>query len=127
MDNYGNRYDDDYDNRYDGSTIVRSSGRGHSVASLTLGILGLLFLLTGMPFISLILGIIGVILASGAKKKGCNGSMTTTGAVLSWISIVMGIIITILFFLMIAGILMFGGLFFRGAIQNIPATTAAVV
>ena len=103
-----------------------SSGRGHSIASLTLGIIGLLFLLTGMPFISLILGIIGVIMASGARKRGCGGSMTTTGAVLSWISIVIGIIFTILFFLIIFGIIAFSGLWLTGVAQSIQqATTAA--
>ena len=107
-------------------TYSESGGRGHSIASLTLGILGLLFLLTGMPFISLILGIIGVILASGARRRGCSGSMTTVGAVLSWISIVIGIVITILFFFMLAGILMIGGLWFSNAIHAVQtATTAA--
>lgn len=117
----------DYENRYDGAGYEGSAGRGHAVASLTLGILGLLFLLTEMPFISLILGIVGVILASGAKRKGCNGSMTTAGSVISWISIIIGIIITIIFFLVIAGLLVYSGLFFRGAVQSVQATTAAVV
>lgn len=109
------------------TTVETYAGRGHSIGSLTLGILGLLFLLTGMPFISLILGIIGVILASGARRRGCNGSMTTTGAVLSWISIVIGIILTILFFLMIAGILMFSGFWLSGVVHNIHPTTVAPV
>lgn len=103
-----------------------STGRGHSAASLTLGIIGLFFLLTGMPFISLILGIIGVIMASGARQRGCRGSMTTTGAVLSWISIVMGILITILFFLMLAGLVMFGGLWLSGFMHAVPPATPVV-
>ena len=109
------------------STVVTGSGRGHSAASLTLGIIGLFFLITGMPFVSLILGIIGVIMASGARRRGCGGSMTTTGAVLSWISNVLGVIITILFFLMIAGLIMFGGFWLSGIAHSIHPTTVAPV
>lgn len=128
---YDERFDDNYDERfdgrYDGYGNINTGGRGHAIASLTISIIGLLFLLTGMPFVSLILGIIGVVLASGARKKGCNGSMATIGAILSWISIVIGIIITILFFMVFWGILMIGGFWFRGVADAVQATTAATV
>ena len=112
------------------TSFVNQPGKGYAIASLALGVIGLLVLISGMPFISLILGIVGVAMASVATRTGYSGGMSIAGRVLSWISIIIGIIITILFFLMIGGLIMFGGAWMRALVQQaetIQSTTSAAV
>jgi len=68
-------------------------GKGMAIASLVLGILSILLLC--LPYFSMPLGIAGLVLAILARKKG-QGSMATTGLVLSIIGIALGILFLIL-------------------------------
>ena len=114
-------YDDGRDYPY------ATHGSGHALASLIIGIIAVLSLIGGpiLSFAAVILGIIGLILASGARRRGYAGSMATIGKVLSIISIIIGIIFIILFILLIKGIIFFGGYWFTQAIHN--ATTQATL
>lgn len=70
-----------------------TSGHGKAVASLVLGIIGVVFWFFGAAsFISLILGVIGIILASSAKKDGNTEGLQTAGFVLSLIALIGGAI-----------------------------------
>ncbi|MCD8004693.1 MAG: hypothetical protein LUE91_03440 [Oscillospiraceae bacterium] len=68
------------------NTVV--PGKGATTASLVLGILSVVF-------VSLIMGIIGLVLASNSKKAGFEGGTRTAGFVLSLIGIIFGGIVTI--------------------------------
>jgi len=68
-------------------------GYGKAVASLVLGIIGVILWFFGFStIISMILGIIGLVLASGSKKEGYEGSIRTAGFVLSLIALIGGVI-----------------------------------
>ena len=55
-------------------------GSGKAVAALVLGICALV---VPIPFIDVVAGIIGIVLAVQAKKEGHTGGMATAGLVLS--------------------------------------------
>ena len=66
-------------------------GKGLAIASLVLGIIAVALWFFGYSaIISVVLGIIGIILASSAKKKGFDGGVRTAGLVLSIIGLVGG-------------------------------------
>ena len=66
-------------------------GKGLAIASLVLGIIAVALWFFGYSaIISVVLGIIGIILASSAKKKGFDGGVRTSGLVLSIIGLVGG-------------------------------------
>lgn len=68
-------------------------GKGAAVASLVLGIIAVVLWWFGYSSaISVILGIIGLILASSAKKNGYTGGIRTAGFVLSLIGLIGGAI-----------------------------------
>lgn len=68
-------------------------GHGKAVASLVLGIIGVIFWFFGYSSIlSIILGIIGIVLSSMAKKEGNSEGIRTAGFVLSLIAIIGGAI-----------------------------------
>ena len=70
---------------------VKVPGKGKATASLVLGIVGVVFWWFGMTaIVSVVTGIIGLILASQAKKEGFVGGMRTAGFVLSLISTIGG-------------------------------------
>lgn len=70
------------------------NGKGLAIASLVLGIASVAFWFTGtLTILSLILGIVGIVLASSAKKKGFEGGIRTAGFVLSIIGTVFGAVI----------------------------------
>lgn len=70
-----------------------TSGHGKAVASLVLGIIGVVFWFLGTASIlSIILGIIGIVLASSAKKDGNTEGLRTAGFVLSLIALIGGAI-----------------------------------
>ena len=61
-------------------------GKGKATASLVLGIITVVFWFTGtFTIVGLILGIIGIAMASMSKKDGFEGGMRTAGFVLSLI------------------------------------------
>ncbi|MCH5332783.1 MAG: hypothetical protein J1D89_02390 [Agathobacter sp.] len=69
-------------------------GKGQATASLVLGIISVVFWFFGLSsIISLILGIIGLVLASMSKKCGFEGGIRTAGFVLSLIGTIGGAII----------------------------------
>lgn len=68
-------------------------GKGAAVASLVLGIVGVVLWFFGYSsLLSVILGIVGLILAGNAKKVGFVGGVRTAGFVLSLISLIGGAI-----------------------------------
>lgn len=68
-------------------------GKGAAVASLVLGIIGVVLWFFGYSSaISVILGIIGLVLAGNSKKAGFVGGVRTAGFVLSLISLIGGAI-----------------------------------
>ena len=68
-------------------------GKGAATASLVLGIISVVLWFFGYSaLVSVILGIVGLILAGNAKKAGFNGGNRTAGFVLSLIGLIGGAI-----------------------------------
>lgn len=66
-------------------------GKGAATASLVLGIIAVICWFFGYSSIlSVILGIIGIVLASNSKKEGFDGGIRTAGFVLSLIGLIGG-------------------------------------
>lgn len=71
-------------------------GKGAAIASMVCGIVAIVFWFFGVTSIlSLVLGIVGLILANNAKKQGFTGGIQTAGFVLSIIGTVFGALIFI--------------------------------
>ena len=69
-------------------------GKGQATASLVLGIISVVFWFFGVSsIVSLILGIVGLVLASLSKQNGFEGGIRTAGFVLSLIGTIGGAII----------------------------------
>lgn len=69
-------------------------GKGQAIASMVLGIVGIVFWWFGYSaFVSVVLGIIGIILAAISKGAGYYGGIRTAGFVLSLICVIVGAII----------------------------------
>ncbi|MCR4755302.1 MAG: hypothetical protein K5868_07185 [Lachnospiraceae bacterium] len=70
---------------------VNVPGKGAATASMVLGIIAVVFWFFGWgALVSVICGIIGLILASNAKKAGFDGGIRTAGFVLSLIGLIGG-------------------------------------
>lgn len=68
-------------------------GKGAATASLVLGSISVVLWFFGYSaLVSVILGIVGLILAGNAKKAGFNGGIRTAGFVLSLIGLIGGAI-----------------------------------
>ena len=68
-------------------------GKGAATASLVRGIISVVLWFFGYSaLVSVILGIVGLILAGNAKKAGFNGGIRTAGFVLSLIGLIGGAI-----------------------------------
>ena len=67
-------------------------GRGKAIGSLVLGIISIVFCY--MPFVGLVCGIVGLVMASQARREGFNGGMRQGGVVTSIIGIVVSSIWT---------------------------------
>lgn len=68
-------------------------GKNKAVASLVLGIISIVFIWGGFSgFVSLILGVIGLVLASSAKKDGFNEGIRTAGFVTCLIGLIGGLL-----------------------------------
>lgn len=74
-------------------------GKGQGIASMVLGIIGMVLLLFGVigGAISVVLGIIGLVLAGNAKKLGYAEGMQKAGFILSLLSLIGGAIFCVLF------------------------------
>ncbi len=69
-------------------------GKGAAIGSLVCGIVSIVFWFFGVTSIlSLILGVVGLVLASNSKKAGFDGGLRTAGFVLSIIGTVFGALI----------------------------------
>lgn len=75
------------------------------VASLVLGILSVILavVFSGFGWLAAILGLVGIILASVAKKKGPDG-MATAGLVLSIIGLVLGLLMYVACAILVGGL-----------------------
>ena len=65
-------------------------GKGAATGALVLGIVGLVVALFINSPIGLVAGIIGLVMASKAKKEGFSGGIQTAGFVLSILAVVFG-------------------------------------
>ncbi|MCC6094183.1 MAG: zinc-ribbon domain-containing protein [Eubacterium sp.] len=69
---------------------------GQALGSLICGIVGVVMWFFGYScIVSVILGIVGIVLAENAKKSGNLEGMRTAGFVLSVIALIVGVIVTI--------------------------------
>ncbi len=71
-------------------------GQGAATGSLVCGIIAVVCWFFGYTtIVSLILGIVGLVLASKAKQEGFTGGMRTAGFVLSLIGVIVGAIVLV--------------------------------
>ncbi len=74
----------------------KEPGKGLAIGGLVLGIIGVICWFFGYSTIlSVILGIIGIVLASKAKTQGFTGGMQTAGFVLSLIALIGGALVLV--------------------------------
>lgn len=74
-------------------TTIKIPGKGAATASMVLGIISVVLWFFGYSaLVSVILGIVGLILAGNAKKAGFVGGIQTAGFVLSLIGLIGGAI-----------------------------------
>ncbi len=73
---------------------MNENGKGKAVASMVLGIISVVLLIGGYSAgISVILGIIGLILAGSSKKQGYEGGIRKAGFALSLVSVIFGVVV----------------------------------
>ena len=73
----------------------KQPGSGQAIASLVLGIISIVCIVANWMYfsiVSIILGIIGLVLASSAKKKGNKSGVRTGGFVTSLIGLILGVV-----------------------------------
>lgn len=69
-------------------------GKGAAIGSLVCGIIAIILWWFGYTtIVSLILGIVGLVLAAKAKKAGFEGGLRTAGFVLSLLGVIFGAVI----------------------------------
>ena len=79
------------------------AGHGLAIGSLVCGIIGIGLWFFGYTcLISVVLGIVGLVLAGNAKKEGNTEGIRTAGFIVSLIALIIGIIITIYLCLVVA-------------------------
>ncbi|MGN8896664.1 hypothetical protein [Flavonifractor sp. HCP28S3_F3] len=76
--------------------MVEEKGKNLALASMILGIVGLVFTFLINTLLGLILGIVGLVLASKSKQLGFTGGMRTAGFVTSLISVILGAVLFVL-------------------------------
>ena len=87
---------------------------GKAAASIIVGIIGVICWFFGYSsLLSIILGVVGVVLASKAKKEGNTEGMRTGGLILSIVSLVGGIIAFIVTVVVVGAVI--GGLAVLGS------------
>lgn len=93
------------ESRQQAAVKVKSADAGHELAigSLVCGIIGIVLWFFGYTcLISVVLGIVGLVLAGNAKKEGNTEGIRTAGFIVSLIALIIGIIITIYLCLVVA-------------------------
>ena len=78
--------------------VVGQAGKGQAVAALVLGIVSIVLF---FPFLNLILGIVGLVMARVARTKGFIDGIRTAGFVVSLIGTIIGAFIAILYLIII--------------------------
>ena len=79
------------------------AGHGLAIGSLVCGMIGIVLWFFGYTcLISVVLGIVGLVLAGNAKKEGNTEGIRTAGFIVSLIALIIGIIITIYLCLVVA-------------------------
>ena len=69
-------------------------GKGAAIGSLVCGIVAVvLWFFSYATIVSLILGIVGLVLAANSKKAGFDGGLRTAGFVLSLLGVIFGAVI----------------------------------
>ncbi len=82
--------------QYQGAYSQEIPGRSEAIGSMVLGIVAIVFWWFGWSALaSIVLAIVGLVLASNAKKKGYTGGIQTAGFVLCIVSLFGGILIFI--------------------------------
>lgn len=96
----GNQAQNNYNqgNSYQPAAYKSSSsgeeGHGLAIGSLVCGIIGVVCWFFGAgSFLSIILGIVGLVLAGNSKKSGNSEGVRTAGFILSLIALIVGIIV----------------------------------
>ncbi len=85
-----------YQQQYQQPYAQDEPGRGDAIASMVLGIIAILCWFFGWSaIVSVILAVVGLVLATNAKKKGYTGGMQTAGFVLCIVSLFGAILIFI--------------------------------
>ena len=74
-------------------------GKGKAIASLVLGIISICF--SYVPILGLACGIIGLVMAAGARKEGFDGGLRKGGLVCSIIGTVFSAIYTLIILLVV--------------------------
>ena len=93
------------ESRHQPEVKAKSADAGHGLAigSLVCGIIGIVLWFFGYTcLISVVLGIVGLVLAGNAKKEGNTEGIRTAGFIVSLIALIIGIIITIYLCLVVA-------------------------
>lgn len=94
-----------FESRQQTAVKVKSADAGHGLAigSLVCGIIGIVLWFFGYTcLISIVLGIVGLVLAGNAKKEGNTEGIRTAGFIVSLIALIIGIIITLYLCLVVA-------------------------
>ena len=87
-------------------------GQGAATGSLVCGIIAVVCWFFGYTtIISLILGIIGLVMASKAKREGYTGGTRTAGFVLSLIGVIVGAIVLVAC-VVLAGVIVGAGMLY---------------
>jgi len=81
-----------YGGGYPGGPNNQQPGNGMATAALVVGIvaLGLYWINWFIPFLEVVVGIVGIVLAINAKKQGFVGGKNTAGLVCSIIAVALG-------------------------------------
>ena len=82
-----------------------------AVASLVLGICSLVFPFIGLGWLSVVLGLVGIILGALARKKETGKGMATAGLVMSIIAVALGLVMWLACAACIGGLASAGSLY----------------
>ena len=73
---------------------MEERGKGKATASMVLGIISLVLLVTGYgAAVSVLLSVIGMALAGSSKRDGYTGSIRTTGVIMNMFGLIVGIVV----------------------------------
>ena len=91
---YQQNYQQPYQQNYQQYPQGQEPGKGNATASMVVGIIAVLFWWFGYSaIISVVLGVVGLVLAANSKNAGYNGGMRTAGFVLSLIGLIGGAVV----------------------------------